>query len=285
MKNYISMLFESMKPVNEEVPETVESPTSALEQILEELKALQETFQVKVMEPAKDLIIQIEDEDAPESNQHLRALYRVEESMSDAVKMLETFSSDPIKEEDMNIDASVDSNLDLTMPSANSMEPSMDGVNLDSPDMTEDSVHPEIIDGWEYLVSDPEYDGNATLLRDIQDQIVFIQKDADPEAEVKYLVMATMFSEPEKEYMSNSFDEICKWLELNEFAVPTEHVKNAFMGISESEKLSSDYTEVMKDLNKKAPKEFKGVEEDLTISTLAEKPEDPEVAEIEEPEK
>lgn len=285
MKNYISMLFESMKPINEEVPETVESPTSALEQILEELKALQETFQIKVMEPARDLMIQIEDEDAPESNQHLRALYRVEESMSDAVKMLETFSSDPIKEEDMNIDASVDSNLDLTMPSANSMEPSMDSVNLDSPDMTEETVHPEIIDGWEYLASDKEYDGNPTLLRQVDNQIVFIQKDTEPEAEIRYLAMTTQAGEDPEEYFSNSLEDLCKWLEMNELPVPTEHVKNAFSGVQEAEEKSSEYTEVMKDLNKKAPKEFKGVEEDLTISTLAEKPEDPEVAEIEEPEK
>ena len=277
MKNYISMLFESMKPVNEEVPEMVESPTSALEQVLEELKALQETFQVKVMEPAKDLMIQIEDEDAPASNQHLRALYRVDESMSDAVKMLETFASDPIKEEDMS--------MDLSMPSADSMEPPMDNMTLDVPEASEDPVHPEIIDGWEYLASDEEYDGNSTLLRQVDNQIVFIQKDAEPEAEIRYLAMTTQAGEDPEEYFSNSLEDLCKWLEMNELPVPTEHVKNAFSGVQEAEEKSSEYAEVMKDLNKKAPKEFKGVEEDPTISTLAEKPEDPEVAEIEEPEK
>lgn len=140
---------------------------------------------------------------------------------------------------------------------------------------------PTIIDEWEYLVNDPEFNDNSTLLYDKGNVVVFIQKDADSENSQPYYVNALSGNE-NTEYQTASLDDLCKWLEVNELPVPTEDAKQALKGeVAESVSEAKED----KDCCKKLPKGMKCAKDDPSITTLAKEVEDPKVAKIEEPKK
>ena len=152
---------------------------------------------------------------------------------------------------------------------------------------------PIIIDEWEYQANDPEYNGNPTLLYDKGGFVVFLQKDADPENEMPYLAMTAGFNNGDQSHQEATIDALCKWLEVNEYPVPTEDAKIAFSGesfqnpdemIGESKEDKKDKEE-QKDFVKKLPDGMKRVKDDPSTTTLAKVMDDPKVAKIEEPKK
>ena len=116
---------------------------------------------------------------------------------------------------------------------------------------------PEIIDEWEFMESDPEFNGNATLLYDKGSFVSFIQKDADPENPLRYYVAAAGIDSEESDIFTEvaTLEEACTWLEMNGFPVPSEEAKARMENpetINESSKM-------------------KEVKDDQTISTVAPK--------------
>lgn len=152
----------------------------------------------------------------------------------------------------------------------------------------EDTIAPEpdevkIIDEWEYIAEDPEFEGNSTLLYDKNSFVVFIQKDSDPENPEPYYVQTAGF-EVNREHQDSDFEVLCKWLQVNEYPVPTQEAKNALLGIVESinEKAEETaYDKTMKQLCKSAPKDFKCSKDDPEIARIAKEPQKPKVGKAE----
>lgn len=143
---------------------------------------------------------------------------------------------------------------------------------------------PTIIDDWEYMAADPEFNNNPTLLYDKGDFVVFIQKDLDPENKIPYYVNALDHGD-NFEHEAGTIDELCKWLEVENLPVPTEDAKLAIKGSNESVNESKEEEKQPKDYCEKLPDGMKRVKDDPSITTLAKDLEDPKVAKVEEPKK
>lgn len=141
-----------------------------------------------------------------------------------------------------------------------------------------------IIDDWEYMAQDPEFNNNPTLLYDKGDFVVFIQRDSDPENKIPYYVNALDHGD-NFEHEAGTIDELCKWLEVENLPVPTEDAKLAIKGLNESVNESKEEEKQPKDYCKKLPDGMKRVKDDPSITTLAKDLEDPKVAKVEEPKK
>ena len=134
---------------------------------------------------------------------------------------------------------------------------------------------PTIIDEWEFLASDPEFNGNATLLYDKNKFVVFIQKDSDKENSQPYYTNTLDANQYSQEFQTADLDSLCKWLEVNELPVPTEEAKLALKGFSSE----------AKEKQPKLPDGMKLAKDNEEISTLAPEVPKPEIGKIEEPEK
>ena len=286
MNDYISRLFESMKVKSEaekhveEVKTKVIKPSKKTEvqevkmedakadataELLENIRQFKIEFEEKILKPASELIpvTQIKDDEDP-SNSSASAAYNVLEALDELKAHLEVQVNDPfISEEPPVEEANEDSMIDPI-----NEEPEQD---LELPSTEE----PTIIDEWEFLASDPEFNGNATLLYDKNKFVVFIQKDSDKENLQPYYASTLDAQQVSQEHETADLDSLCKWLEVNELPVPTEEAKLALKGFSSE----------AKEEKVKLPDGMKLAKDNEEISTLAPKVPEPEVAKIEEPEK
>lgn len=301
MQDYVSQIFSNFRK-RESASKHEDSHKDAAQTVLDNLKQIKYDFEKKVLEPAKDLQITPDFSDADKSNPHIRAIYRVMDTISDLEDQLKVQASDPFRKEEENDTVGADA---PSMPDAEP-DPSEDiaisdggGDIEESAQKPEDSnsyyrnMHPEeppvpqqpvIIDEWEYMAQDPEFLDNATLLYDKNRVVVFIQRDKDSENPQPYYANTINMDQENQEKQSASLDDICKWLEVNDLPVPTEDAKLALQG--NADESINEAKEDKKDGKKcKLPDGMKCVKDDPSTTTLAPAVKKPEVAKVEEPEK
>lgn len=144
-----------------------------------------------------------------------------------------------------------------------------------------EDTYPTIVDDWEYLESDPEFNGNPTLLYDKGNFVVFIQKDADSSNPQPYYA-STLDGDESQEHVTADLNSLCKWLEVNELPVPTEDAKFALEGAVHEAEEKKDKKAKEADCCKKLPKGMKCVKDDPSTTTLAPAMKKPTLAKIEE---
>lgn len=317
MQDYVSQLLNSFKSTKTE-PKSEKKIKPSLkrnfraeskeiksaEEILENLKRMKYDFEKLVLTPARELKMNGLGNGGDKSNPHLKAVYDVEEAFRSLEDHLKAHMADPFKDEDgeMGADAPLNTS-DLNTepvqqePAAEPMEPEISLEEDSEEDSEEDvpAVQPTVIDEWEFLESDPEYYGNPTLLYDKGSYVVFIQKDSDPENELPYMVQTAGFGNLNKTHQDANISELCKWLEVNEYPVPTAEACDAIdmalgssleESVNESDdgKNKSDKEATVDDYVK-IPDGMKRAQDNPEITKLAPRVEDPKVAKIDEPEK
>ena len=410
-QDYISQIWNRFKKAESVSFKSENEETDAINTILENLKRFKYDFEKKILEPAKSLQITPDVSThklGDKSNPHIRAIYRVEEAISNLEDQLKMQLADPFKEEEDETNMDLDSDtlddmdpasdidttdLGGTLESAeveesynyyNKMHPEKnkdsdvlqlngwnysngeiwdekgvcsisydpeqdkilvnelsdpDGVDQEliatcnsvdelddalvnfaelsdlAPEMKErfaeyieeqrhnaanedisdlfpkdteiddeipaDDAYPTIIDDWEYLESDPEFNGNPTLLYDKGNFVVFIQKDADSSNLQPYYVN-TLEDGESQEHTTADLNSLCKWLEVNELPVPTEDAKFALEGSIHEAEENKDKKDKEADCCKKLPKDMKCVKDDPSTTTLAPAMKKPTLAKIEE---
>ena len=297
MRDYVSNIFDVFKTKSEAFQKAQD--VSEIENLIQELTKFQMEFEQKIIMDAAGFLSVSSHRDAIDDkvNPIPLAILRVRDSLEQAIAYCSLLKQDPLANEDeMSMN---DTGADIpSMPdmSADINAGDMGGA-LENQDLEEQSieeaigdlieeplanakVEPTIIDEWEYLANDPEFDGNATLLYDKGGFVVFIQKDSDLENPQPYYVQTAGF-ENNRETQESDFEVLCKWLEINEYPVPTVEAKEAFLGIVESvneeakAKEETDYDKTMKELCKDAPKDFKCAQDDPEIGRVAKEVDDP----------
>lgn len=153
---------------------------------------------------------------------------------------------------------------------------------IDEPSTDVVSTEPIIIDEWEYLAQDPEFNGNPTLLYDKGEFVVFLQKDSDPENDQPFYVNA-LSGQENLEHVFADIDSLCTWLGVNELPVPTDDAKLAFSGAASESVNEAEDKKKNEKPKCKLPDGMKEVKDDPAITTLAPEVEAPKVAKVEEP--
>lgn len=162
----------------------------------------------------------------------------------------------------------------------------------------EDAEEAQMFGDWEYHAYDTQYEGASTLLYDSELRTVLIIKN-DAEEESKYVVYGTSdFGAPALEYVTSNIEDVVAWLDLNDLPSPTQDALAALDGniideldpevnIEESVSEAKESKDAKDDDKKvelpKLPEDLKYVEDDPSISTVAEKVEPAQVTDITEP--
>lgn len=272
MRDYISSIFDTFKVKTE----SAESKND-IDNLISVLSDLDAEFDQKVLAGAAGFLpinpTADYDNDEDNTNPVPSAIFKIKEAIEQAIDYCNLLKQDPLATEDAELDIP-EIPGDISSEISNELEAP---VALEEDNMPSDSSEVRIIDEWEYLKNDPEFDGNSTLLYDKGSFVVFIQKDSDLENPAPYYVQTAGF-ELNQEHQESDFETLCKWLEVNEYPVPTQEAKDVFLGIVESINEKAEETshdKAMKELCKSAPKDFKCAKDDPEIGRVAKKVDDP----------